>query len=168
MARYKGNYKDLFKDTATYTVDGKETKTVKGESNSTFEAGMGLTVTNGKLTIKADTLDETTTQWLECKGNWKKWETGWSYTKTYLAGNINLYGVFLLSTVDTNSIAGVIVSNGKTNWRNVNLVQLLFTVTAKEGIHENKTQTKLKNTKAGLFVGKIGTAVWRNKITRLI
>ncbi|PJX20391.1 hypothetical protein CAP48_18465 [Advenella sp. S44] len=168
MARYKGNYTDRFKDTATYTIDGKETKTVKEESNSNFQAGMDLTVTNGKLTIKADTLDETTTQWFECKHNLKKWEIGWAHTKTYLGGNINMYGVFFLSTVDTNSIAGVIVSNGKSNWRNVNLVQLLFTITAKDGIHENKTQAKMKNTKVGLFIGKIGKAVWRNKITRLI
>lgn len=69
MARYKGNYKDLFKDTATYTVDLKETKTVKGESNSNFQAGMDLTVNSGKLIIKADTLDETTTQWYDV--DWK-------------------------------------------------------------------------------------------------
>jgi hypothetical protein len=168
MARYKGNYKDLFKDTATYTVDLKETKTVKGESNSNFQAGMGLTVNSGKLIIKADTLDETLTQWSELDKNWKKMDLGWVTTQNYLGVNINLYGAFFLSTVNTHSIAGVIVSNGKAKWRNVNLIQLLYGEVAKQEVHECKTITKATKVFTGLRLFKVTKSFWNNAATRIL
>lgn len=168
MARYKGNYKDLFKDTATYTIDGKETKTVKGESNSNFQAGMDLTVTSGKLTIKADTLDETTTQWVEADWNWKKWNLGWQTTETYLGANINVYGAFFLSTANTHSIAGTIVSNGKTKWRNMNKIQILYGEVAKQEIQECETITKLTKVFTGLGIMKAANSFWHTKATRIL
>lgn len=168
MARYKGNYKDLFKDTATYTVDLKETKTVKGQSNSTFKADMDLTVTNGKLTMKADTLDETSTQWLEAVWNWKKSEVGWVTTKTYLGININLYGAFFLTTVNTHSIAGGIVSNGKAKWRNVNLIQLLYGEVARQEIHKCETLTKVTKVFTGLTLTQSVKSFWNNTATRIL
>lgn len=168
MARYKGNYKDLFKDTATYTVDLKETKTVKGESNSNFQAGMDLTVNSGKLTIKADTLDETVTQRVDFDWNWKKWELGWVTTKNYLGGNINLYGAFFLSTTNTHSIAAVIVSNGKARWRNTNLIQLLYGEVERADNHISKVNTGTTKVMTGVRVIKEIKSFWNTKATRLL
>lgn len=166
MARYKGNYKDLFKDTATYTVDLKETKTVKGESNSNFQAGMDLTVNSGKLIIKADTLDETTTQWYDV--DWKKWDQGWKTTKSYLGANINLYGAFFLSTANTHSIAGVIVSNGKSKWRNTNLIQILYGEVEHADAHKSKVNAKATKVLTGVRYIREVNSFWNTKATRLL
>lgn len=166
MARYKGNYKDLFKDTATYTVDLKETKTVIGESNSNFQAGMDLTVNSGKLIIKADTLDETTTQWYDV--DWKKWDQGWKTTKSYLGANINLYGAFFLSTANTHSIAAVIVSNGKSKWRNTNLIQILYGEVEHADAHKSKVNAAGTKVLTGVRFIREVNSFWNTKATRLL
>jgi|SRR5690606_4773477 len=166
MARYKGNYKDIFKDTAEYTVDLKETKTVKGESKSNFQAGMDLTVDSGKLIIKADTLDESTD--ISREIDWKNWTHGSIDTYNYLGGNYNFYGAFFLTTSNTHSIAATIVSNGKSKWRNVNLLQILYGEIEWKDDHKSKINAAATRILTGVSIIKNVNSFWNTKVTKFL
>lgn len=156
MARYKGNYKDLFQGEAKYEVTLKETKTVKGQSNSYFHAGMNMTVNSGTLEIKADTLDETHTEIGRDVDSHKN-TFGWVRTNSDIKGNINLYAAFFLTCGATNSIGTVVTSNGKVKWQNLNRIQILVGAVSK-----NHTRITMKDIKNSKIVQ--GLAVIRNKM----
>ncbi len=159
MARYKGHSTDLFKAEAKYNTWLKETKTVTNLSTHTFHSDMNLTVDSGTLEIKAQTLDETTTGGINrdidpVKNTWV-----WAVTHSDIGGNINMYGVFLLSCVSTNSIGyAVVTSNGTIKWQNLNRYQLL--ITAARNAHGKMYQSWHKTRKI-----MQGITIIRNKFT---
>lgn len=128
MARYKGNYKDLFKSMATYTIEGTETKTVKGESTQNYKGGMNLTVESGKLEIHAETFLDTArvASWDVDDIHDSKAD---SANMSMYGANVNAFGFFMVQSKWLAWASGnVVTSNGVALWVNANLVQVLFTV----------------------------------------
>ena len=173
MARYKGNYKDLFIEaaTATYTINLVETKTVTGESNNYFRPGMSLTTTSGKIKIEADTLNETVTSLdyrnVKLKGSENTF--GSFTTKTFNWGNINLYGLFFLTCISTNSYGMIVTSNGKRVWRNKNVFQGLFTIVNREWSNQKLTKSDKRTYIAGMGWYKAASRRWHtNKVTKYL
>lgn len=159
MARYKSNYTDLFKAEAKYDIWLKETKTVTDLSTHTFHSDMNLTVDSGTLEVKAQTLDETTTEGVNWDIDPVKNTWAWAITHSDIGGNINLYGVFLLSCVSTNSIGyAAVTSNGTIKWQNLNRYQVL--ITAARNAHGKMYQSWHKTRKIVQ-----GVVIIRNKFT---
>lgn len=127
MAIYKGIYNDIYKDKATYDVQGKETKTVKGESAQDYKAGLNLTIESGKLEIRAETLLDTAKIL-----NWDIDDThdtkAGSLSVSVFGANVNAFGFFMVQSKALAWASGQIVtSNGVVLWVNANPIQVLMT-----------------------------------------
>lgn len=173
MARYKGNYRDrFFKDaTATYTITYEETKTVTGESNNYFRPGMSLTTKSGKIKIEADTLNETYTSLdhRNIKRAGYNGTVGNITTKSFIGGNINLYGLFFLTCGNTNSLGTIVTSNGKRVWRNKNVIQFLVTGVNREWSNQKLTKSDKRTYIAGMAWYKSASTWWNtNKVTKYL
>lgn len=173
MARYKGNYKDHFIEaaTATYTINLVETKIVTGKSNNYFRPGMSLTTTSGKIKIEADTLNETITSLDQRNVKVAGYNDtiGKFTTKSFIWGNINLYGLFFLTCGNTNSFGTIVTSNGKRVWRNKNALQVLITIASREWSNDKLTQSDRTTRVAGMEWYKSASKWWHTKaVTRYL
>ncbi|AFK64051.1 hypothetical protein TKWG_21890 [Advenella kashmirensis WT001] len=96
MARYQGTYTDIYKKKATYNViNGKETKTVTGESTQNYKSGMTLTIDSGKLEIRAQTFLDTAKVASWDIDNSHDSKAG-NLSMSIYAANVNVFGFFMV------------------------------------------------------------------------
>ena len=152
MARYQGTYTDIYKLKATYNVvNGKETKTVIGESTQNYKSGMTLNINSGKLEIRAKTLLDT--------AKVASWDFDDSHdskadhlSMSIYGSNVNVFGFFMVKALWMAWASGSIVtSNGVALWINANPIQVLYTVGSLSGFNEvEKTKTGKKTRSSGI------------------
>lgn len=152
MARYQGTYTDIYKKKATYNViNGKETKTVTGESTQNYKSGMTLTIDSGKLEIRAQTFLDTAKVASWDIDNSHDSKAG-NLSMSIYAANVNVFGFFMVKALWMAWASGTIVtSNGVALWINANPIQVLYTVGSLSGFTEvEKTKTGKKTKASGI------------------
>lgn len=165
MALYTGNYKDIYKEKATYDIKGTETKTVKGESAQDYKSGLNLTIESGKLEIRAKTLWDTSHLNFDFDDTHDT-KAG-SLNLSVFAANVNAFGFFWVQSWGMSWASGhIVTSNGVLLWVNANPFQILMTRSLRTFADSNKEMTGKRFSLSGLRMVTVKSQIAQAKTSK--